>query len=59
MHNEKTALDNKYTTSRDVVDTTNNNFYVDDCLKYVASEEEVVTLIKTSAQHFRKGIQDH
>ena len=52
---KKTALDNKDTTGRDDVETINNNFYVDDSLKSVASEEEAVTLIKDLSSTLQKG----
>ncbi|XP_077381791.1 uncharacterized protein LOC144021408 isoform X2 [Festucalex cinctus] len=42
----RTAEDNQTTASPEAVQTVLHNFYVDDCLKSVATEEEAVTLIK-------------
>jgi len=42
----KTADDHQSELREEVVQTLNENFYVDDCLKSVASEDEAVCLFK-------------
>ncbi|KAK7909879.1 hypothetical protein WMY93_014563 [Mugilogobius chulae] len=41
--------------SRQVTDTISNNFYVDDCLKSVVTEEEAVKLVKELTELCLKG----
>jgi len=42
----RTAEDNKFNFPEKVIDTIHANFYMDDCLKSVASEEEAILMIK-------------
>lgn len=42
----KTAEDNQADFSAAVVQTVKENFYVDDCLKSMGSEEEAITMVK-------------
>lgn len=51
----RTAEDNAQHFSPAVVSTVKSNFYVDDCLKSMASEEEAVQLIKDLTALCHKG----
>ena len=42
---KKTAEDNRKYFNAETIDTVNRNFYVDDCLKSVASTDEAVQLV--------------
>lgn len=42
----RTADDNQADFSAEVIQTVKENFYVDDCLKSVASEEEAILMVK-------------
>ena len=42
---KKTAEDNRKYFNAETIDTVNRNFYVDDCLKSVASKDEAVQLV--------------
>jgi hypothetical protein len=48
----QTAVDNK---DGIVADTVNRNFYVDDCLKSVSSEEEAIALVEDLTTVLKKG----
>ncbi|XP_072014570.1 uncharacterized protein [Amphiura filiformis] len=52
---KQTAVDNEDFCSIDVVETIKNNFYVDDCLKSVASEESAISLVKNISSTLQKG----
>ncbi|XP_013856523.1 uncharacterized protein LOC106512453, partial [Austrofundulus limnaeus] len=41
----KTAADHAHSYNKQAIDTVYNNFYVDDCLKSVATEQEAVKLV--------------
>lgn len=43
---KQTGIDNSERYSSQVIDTIHHSFYVDDCLKSVASVEEAIKLIK-------------
>ena len=43
---KKTAEDNKQDFSKQVIDTVNRDFYVDDCLKSLPMKEEAVNLVE-------------
>lgn len=51
----RTADDNAQYFPREVINTVKCNFYVDDCLKSVASEEEAVQLVKDVTVLCQKG----
>ncbi len=51
----KTAEDSQSLFPGDVVQTVKQNFYVDDCLKSTATEEEAVQLIKDLTAICRRG----
>nr|XP_057925588.1 uncharacterized protein LOC131127575 isoform X1 [Doryrhamphus excisus]XP_057925589.1 uncharacterized protein LOC131127575 isoform X1 [Doryrhamphus excisus] len=51
----RTADDNAQHFSSDVVNTVKCNFYVDDCLKSMASEEEAVQMVKDLTALCQKG----
>lgn len=51
----RTAEDNQGTFSDKAIDTINRNFYMDDCLKSVQSEEEAVTLVRNLTDICHKG----
>nr|XP_054592342.1 uncharacterized protein LOC107396521 [Nothobranchius furzeri] len=42
----RTAVDNQNMFGTEVTDTVHSNFYVDDCLKSLATEEEAVQMVK-------------
>lgn len=42
----KNAEDNQHSFDSEVIDTVYKNFYMDDCLKSLASEEEAIQLAK-------------
>ena len=42
----KTADDNQADFPTEVIQTVKENFYVDDCLKSIASEEEAILMVK-------------
>lgn len=52
---QKTAEDNGAHFSPDVVKTVGQNFYADDCLKSLPSEEEIVVMIKALCDLCLKG----
>ncbi|XP_072020362.1 uncharacterized protein [Amphiura filiformis] len=49
----RTAIDN--TCSKPVTETINRNFYVDDCLKSLTSDEEAITLVEDLTSVLSKG----
>ena len=51
----KTAEDNKASFDPETVHTVERNFYVDDCLKSVASEESAILLVKDLTELLSKG----
>ena len=51
----QTAKDDEDHTTRHVVDTINNNFYVDDCLRSVESKETAISLVKDLSAKLQKG----
>lgn len=51
----KTADDNAGQFPSEVVATVKNNFYVDDCLKSLPSEEEAIQMVKNLTTLCRKG----
>ena len=51
----KTAEDNKASFNPETVRTVERNFYVDDCLKAVASEESATLLVKDLTELLSKG----
>ncbi|KAK7886828.1 hypothetical protein WMY93_026449 [Mugilogobius chulae] len=51
----KTAEDNQGRFAKEVVETLLHNFYVDDCLKSTATEEEAITMIKDLMNICSKG----
>ena len=51
----KTAEDNSVFFSADVVETVKRNFYVDDCLKSLPSEEEAVHMVRALADICQRG----
>ena len=52
---KKTAEDNRKYFSANTIDTVNRNFYVDDCLKSVASKDEAVQLVDQLPALLRRG----
>ena len=52
---KKTAKDNRSTFSPEVVHTVKHNFYVDDCLKSVATDESAICLSKELRELLSKG----
>lgn len=51
----KTAEDNRAHFSSEVVQTVRRNFYVDDCLKSLPSEEEAVAMVQALTEICQKG----
>ena len=51
----KTAEDNRHLYDEDVADTVLKNFYVDDCLKSVSTEDRAVRLAKDLRDMLRRG----
>lgn len=51
----QTAKDNRGTCSPEVMSTIETNFYVDDCLKSVETEEQAVELVRERTCACRKG----
>jgi len=51
----RTADDNKHLFSDEAVSTVRKNFYVDDCLKSVASSEQASYLVKELTEMLAKG----
>jgi hypothetical protein len=51
----KTATDNAEEFSENVVETIKRNFYVDDCLKSVADEDEAITLAADLRDILQRG----
>ena len=51
----KTAEDNQSHFSADVVETVKRNFYVDDCLKSLPTEEEAVHVVKALTDICQRG----
>ena len=51
----RTAEDNAKAFGPEVESTIRNNFYVDDCLKSVATEQEATTLVRNLRQACAKG----
>ncbi|GAA6096908.1 uncharacterized protein LOC117595338, partial [Tachysurus ichikawai] len=49
------AKDNQADFSEEVTETINNNFYMDDCLKCVPSEEVAVCMIKDPTPVCQRG----
>lgn len=54
MH-RKTAEDNQANYPREVIQTVKENFYVDDCRKSVASEEEAAIMVRQLTTLCQKG----
>ncbi|KAK0146739.1 hypothetical protein N1851_013946 [Merluccius polli] len=52
----RTAVDNKDDFQVKVTDTINNNFYVDDCLKSLATVEEAMQLVVDLTDVLKGGI---
>ncbi|KAK0137844.1 hypothetical protein N1851_025926 [Merluccius polli] len=51
----KTAEDNQANFPKEVIETVNRNFYMDDLLKSLPSEEDAVTMVKNLATICSKG----
>ena len=51
----KTAEDHQNEYDRDVIDTVQKNFYVDDCLKSVKTKEAAIKLIEDLRQLLKEG----
>ena len=51
----KTAEDHQNEYDRDVIDTVQKNFYVDDCLKSVKNREEAIKLVEDLRQLLKEG----
>lgn len=51
----RTAEDNASEFPPEVISTVNNNFYVDDCLKSTASEEDTIQIVKDLTALCNKG----
>ncbi len=51
----KTAEENRDHFAADVVDTVKRNFYVDDCLKSLPTDEEAVIMVHALSEICRKG----
>ena len=51
----QTAEDNQQEFSKDAVDSVKNNFYIDDCLKSVPSENKAIVLVDELHQLLSKG----
>ena len=51
----KTADDNKAHFPSEVTNTVKNNFYVDDCLKSLPSEQEAVQMVRDLTALCKKG----
>lgn len=51
----QTAADNEHFFSDEAVSTVRNNFYVDDCLKSVATSEQASSLIQELTEMLAKG----
>ncbi len=52
---QKTADDHQFEFREEVVQTLKENFYVDDCIKSVASEEEAVSLVQDLSNLCQQG----
>ncbi len=52
---KQTAKDNEADFPSEVIETVNNNFYVDDCLKSVPSEEVAISMVKNLTSLCQKG----
>ena len=52
---KKTAEDNRKYFNAETIDTVNRNFYVDDCLKSVASTDEAVQLVDQLPALLKRG----
>ena len=52
---QKTASDNADQFNETVVETIKRNFYVDDCLKSVPSEDDAIPLVKDLCEILQKG----
>ncbi len=51
----KTSEDNQHSIDLKVIDTVNKNFYMDDCLKSLPSEEEAIQMAKDLPPLGHKG----
>ncbi len=51
----KTSEDNQHSIDLGVIDTVNKNFYMDDCLKSLPSEEEAIQMAKDLPPLCHKG----
>ena len=51
----RTAQDNQANFSLEVVETVRRNFYVDDCLKSLRSEEEAVAMVQSLTEICQRG----
>ncbi len=51
----KTSEDNQHSIDLEVIDTVNKNFYMDDCLKSLPSEEEAIQMAKDLPPLGHKG----
>ena len=52
---KQTAKDNDKEFSKQAIDTVERNFYVDDCLKSLATKEEAVNLVKELPELLSRG----
>ena len=52
---QQTADDNQHAFSRDAVNTIKQNFYVDDCLKSVSTEDNAISLVCKLHQLLSRG----
>ena len=52
---KKTAADNQADFSSEAVRTVDRNFYVDDCLKFIDSEEDAIHLSSELSQLLKRG----
>lgn len=52
---QKTADDIQKEFSPETIDTVKLNFYLDDCLKSVGSEEGAISLAKDLTSHLKRG----
>jgi len=52
---KKTAIDNQADFSSEAVRTVQRNFYVDDCLKFIDSEEDAIHLSNELSQLLKQG----
>ena len=51
----KTAEDNRREFSKDVLDTVERNFYVDDCFKSLPTKDEAISLVQELPELLSRG----